>query len=142
MTDLPPEVQWAIVRDLQPRLRLVKAAAGAAILSVVKPGDSRTAVLVDGTRLGRVGVDANLDVAIENESTFLDWVRANHPTEVYTAVRPAFREHILDDAKRNGALPPGVSVVAGEPYVTFTAYSSKTGPALWAQLLEAPDGIR
>lgn len=136
MTDLPPEVQWAIVRDLQPRLRLVKAAAGAAILSVVKPGDSRTAVLVDGTRLGRVGVDANLDVAVENEPVFLDWVREHFPTEVYTAVRPAFLNLILDDAKRNGALPPGVSVVAGEPYVTFTAYSSKTGPALWAQLLE------
>lgn len=142
MTDLPPEVQWAIVRDLQPRLRLVKAAAAVAILAVVKPGDSRTAVLVDGTRLGRVGVDANLDVAVENEGDFLEWVRTNHPTEVFETVRPAFRDHILDDAKRNGALPPGVSVVAGEPYVTFSAYSSKTGPALWAQLLEVPDGVR
>lgn len=136
MTDLPPVVQWAIVRDLQPRLRLVKAAASAAILADVKPGDSRTAVLVDGTRLGRVGVDAGLDVAIDNESLFLDWVRTKHPTEVYETVRPAFRERVLDDAKRNGTLPSGVCVMAGEPFVTFTAYASKTGPALWAQLLE------
>lgn len=136
MSDLPPAVQWAIVRDLQPRLRLVKAAASAAILAEVKPGDSRTAVLVDGTRLGRVGVDAGIDVAIENEAAFLEWVRTNHPTEVYETVRPAFRDHILDDAKKNGTLPPGVCVMAGEPYVTFSAYASKTGPALWAQLLE------
>jgi hypothetical protein len=132
--ELPPEVQWATIRDLEGRVRIAKAAANGVLLRVLAVGSARSAS-VDGTTLGRVQVKRTPDVVVENETEFLDWARTLFPTEVYVAVRPAFRDHVIEEAKTNGALPPGVSVVEGAPYVSYSAY--KTPPSrLWTQLLE------
>jgi hypothetical protein len=139
MTSLPPEVQWAMIRDLEGRVRIAKAAVNGTLLRD-PVGTARTASF-DNVRLGRVEVKQTPDVVIENESEFLNWVRTNYPTEVYETVRPAFRDHIIDEAKTNGALPPGVAVVEGDPYVSYSAYKSPPSH-LWTQLLEASDGVR
>jgi hypothetical protein len=140
MTGLPAEVQWATIRDLEGRVRIAKAAVNGTLLRSLAVGAARP-VAIDGTTLGKVQVKRTPDVVIENESEFLEWVRANYPTEVYETVRPAFRDHVIEEAKTNGALPPGVALVEGDPYVSYSAY--KTPPAhLWAQLLEVSDGVR
>ncbi len=84
--------------------------------------DSTTATLPDGTKVAKVslvGADRKPKLVVEDELAFFRWVAEHHPTEIERRVRPAFRDHLLDQVGRTGELPDGVGLSpAGEPYVS------------------------
>lgn len=66
-------------------------------------------------------------LVITDESAFLEWVKAQHPSEVVESVNPAFVDGLKARAKdiglgvvidSHGEVVPGVAIEEGAPYVT------------------------
>lgn len=115
-------VRYAVVRELESRLAEAKTALNEHFLELLEPGDAKAARLDDGTKLGKISVtEGRVSLTVANEQEFLQWVKANHPEEIVETVRPAFQRLVLDRAKQDGELPPGVDVKQGNPFVSFRA---------------------
>lgn len=100
----------------------------AEFLSQMEEGDAKAATLPDGVRLGKVTKSGGKQTpTVTDEKAFLAWVQKNHPTEIETTVRPAFRDKVLASAKTHGTavdtttgeVIPGVELRTGNPYITF-----------------------
>lgn len=81
---------------------------------------------------------------ITDEATFLQWVKATHPTEVVESVNPAYVKSLEARAKdiglgavidSEGEVVPGVAIVEGDPVVSVRR--EKDAPFLVAQLLSS-----
>jgi hypothetical protein len=84
-------------------------------------------------------VKGRQSIRVEDEQALLDWVTNNHPTEVVYSVNPAYVKTfkavdgmVIDAA---GELVPGMTVVAGDPYISVK--SNDETPFLIAGLLKS-----
>jgi hypothetical protein len=142
-----------LVRALLDRVRKVEAAlkAGAAGAGFDVAG-VRDVGVVDGTPIGTVQVAAGAESwSVTDEAKFLEWVRANAPTEIETVeqVRPAFRSLVLGDVRGGtfaaDTIPDGVTRTLGRPTVTVRPASDAgdviaaavaAGTLRWGDVLE------
>jgi hypothetical protein len=98
----------------------------------LEPGEAITAVLPDGTRVGKVKLtEPSQSVRVTDENAVLEFVRRSYPDEVVTTehVRESFRAWLLDVAKTqltapnsdghvvlgDGEVVPGIELVSGTP---------------------------
>lgn len=116
----------AVLKVLGERVRDARTALEQEARGVMEPGD-RMAVKVADELLAQVTlVNGRRTARVDDPDALLDWVKANHPTEVQTveSVRPAFLAMLLDIAKDagfgvhpdTGDVVPGIAVGRGEPY--------------------------
>lgn len=130
-------VQLAVLRAIEDRLKVVNTSVKDAIRESMEPGAALPANLPDGTKLGRVSMaEGRVTTFVESEPEFVGWVRERYPSEVVESVRDSFRTKLLDEAKRTGALPPGIGVKVGNPVLRFNS-APGAGAAiaeLWTEL--------
>jgi hypothetical protein len=130
----------------------------------LEPGEQISAVLPDGTRVGKVKLtEASQTVRVTDEAALLEFVRRVYPDEVVTTehVRESFRGWLLDVAKTqltdpegdghvvlgDGEVVPGVELVSGtpsyrpEPSTEGRAHiTARLGEVLGGELLALPGG--
>jgi hypothetical protein len=125
-------VKLAVLRALKSRIRDIELQVSEHFLSTMDVGDAKAAALPDGTRLGKVTKAAGKSTPqVVDESAFLNWVEQNHPSEIQSSVRPAFRDKILGTVKAHGRavdwttgeVVPGIELRQGDPYISFRSES-------------------
>lgn len=85
--------------------------------------------LPDGTAIASVTLtDGTPKAAVVDDIEFLRWVKANAPTEIMEAVRPAYQRALLGRVKvdgeraideETGEIVSGVGVVSKAPYISM-----------------------
>lgn len=115
-------VRLAVCKWLRDRIKVWEDQAKADL--AMQPGERKSA-MVGGLPLGFVTLtQGRKTVKVVDEAGLLAFVAEHYPTELEQSVRPAFRDKLLDQFKRLGALtdPDGVVVegliatVEGQPY--------------------------
>ena len=92
-------------------------------------GSDSVKVTIGGDKIGKVSlVEPKLKATVWDETTFLNWVIAEHPTEVVQQVRESFKKHVLDNVeilddgtavlKTTGEVVPGITGKPSTPYVS------------------------
>lgn len=141
---------------------LADAATRAAILAVLKARVAEAYELareacaeqldVGDRKAGRLGetkigtaslVTGRTTARVTDETALIKWVATNHPDEITEAVRTAYVNKLLTDAKTygdavdvtTGELIPGITVSAGNPYVRVESAqdAAETITAQWAE---------
>jgi hypothetical protein len=139
-------VKLAVLRALKNRVREVELEITAEFLSSMDVGDAKSAILADGTMLGKATKIRGRETPhVVDESAFLAWVQNRHPSEIVTAVRPAYRAKLLLSAKVNGMavdgstgeVVPGITVDTADPYISFRSEKggSEVIAARWYDLV-------
>lgn len=111
--------EWvaALEKEVQPSVR-----AG------LEPGEQTTAVMPDGTRIGKVSLTEVPEVVvITDEAALLAWVQEHRPDEIIPTIRESFLTYLKDQVKKHGyahtpegEIIPGIELVAGTPRFTPT----------------------
>lgn len=95
------------------------------------------AELPDGTVVASVSIAGGngAKAAVTDDRAFLDWVRANHPTEIEERVNDTFKKRFLDDLAKAGETVPGVDLVDGRPYLStrFKTGGKDAVAAAWSE---------
>lgn len=122
-----------------------KAAAKAALKAVGLNNGSLTAALDDGTEIADVTLKKGaVSPRVVDEAALVEWLEANHPTEVETVTvtrpRAAFVSVLLERAKKDGIavtadgeVIPGIDVTVGDPAIVVVP-RQEAGPAIIAAL--------
>lgn len=101
-----------IVKDVDDRVRRD-------VMTVLDPGDRKSAVLPDGTKVGTVSVtEGRQGWRVVDDRAFLEWVREHRPHAIVEQVRDSDKRAILDGIRKTGEVPDGVEPTQGAPYVT------------------------
>lgn len=133
-TETEPQTRLAVCKWLRDRIKVWEDEAKAELAML--PGERKSA-MVNGYPLGFVTLtQGRKTVKVVNEAALVAFVAEHYPTELEQSVRPAFREKLLDQFKRLGALtdPDGVvhdgliELVEGDPYpmTKLTADADRT----------------
>lgn len=141
--NLDDAARLGVLSEVQKKVAAAVKEAKQRVLAGNNVGDRKTAVLPDGTKLGSANVKQNVSVKVEDESAFLAWVKATHPSEVVETVRDSFRAKVLKEAKESGELPPGTGPEVGDPYVSYLGVkgADEIVAARWRELSSGLLGI-
>jgi hypothetical protein len=123
------------LRVLEDRVKEIKSELNADLLSTLDDGDSKSAVLDDGTRLGKATkVAAPTRAYVEDEPALVAWCKEHHPDEVVEVVRPSYLSTLVERAKEygkpfdaHGEIAPGIATLTGNPYISFRSERGMQG---------------
>lgn len=143
MTD--PTATIALCKWLRDRIKEWETEAKAALQMTA---GERKAAAVNGKHLGFVTLARGKRHTAVDDADLLDWVKANYPTEVEEAVRPAFRTKLINQAEQLGGIvaPDGqvcsdiIRIGHGDPYPT-TQLDPDAGIAISALLSQGRIGV-
>lgn len=92
----------------------------AELAGLMEAGDRLVIRTDDGTPLGSAYVtDPKGTLRVVDDTAFLDWVQANHPTAIVPTVNPAWQRALLAaGCDINGEVPDGCELVVGSPTLT------------------------
>lgn len=88
----------------------------------MRPRETVTAELPDGTEIGTVGrAKATERPTVTDPAALLEWVRTHRPDEIVESVNPAYVKHLESTARKHGhavdestgEIVPGVEMVTG-----------------------------
>lgn len=106
----------------------------------------------DGVTLGKATkTSGRTKLVVTDEAALLEWLQANHPTEIVVSPNPAYLKALESTARNVGAvidnqgeIVPGVQLEHGDPYISVR--KEKDTPFFVSRLLSggriALDGIK
>lgn len=113
---------WAVVET---RAKELKDEARGELAAGLLPGDT-----IAGKWDGRTVAKATMArgrarLVVTDEAALVEWLTANHPTELVVTINPAYLGALEERAKTlgfpvdsHGEAVPGVALVEGDPYVS------------------------
>ena len=138
---------------LEQEAKARKDAARAWLTERMGPDLLAVKAIANGQDVGRASyVEGKAKFKVTDPDAFRDFVATHYPTEIVTAVSPAFQTKLMGELTRcnglvidpNGVPVAGVELVEGNPYVSVTKSKDarEKVAALMAQGRVSLDGIR